>query len=198
MSFTLRHFKMPTKSDLLAVIFLGTTVISVISLVEPTLNYMQFYTAIDNLSFRISEINLSSSPQQGKVTITLKLVTANPTSYHGLKISSLSTLLYYENGEHEVGVNHQGSGRRYTTTWWKLTTKIVSFSSPRLIKPHSERNFSINLSLNINEEGGAARHFIGFLEAHSENIKWKLDLVVLLSSFISTSGVPFTTTLLYP
>lgn len=176
------------KRDTLKVIFLAMTVFSVVSLVRPTLNYVEFYAVMQSLNLQVTDINFSIG--QDEVNVTVNFIATNPTGYVGLTFKSLLCWLFYEGEKHTtippwgpyVGTPYQG---KIETRWWEL--KAESLSYEQTLNPYS----NITISINFNAVGEQAKRFIEFFEKegrYQEYIRWELRGLALIqtASFINT------------
>lgn len=173
--------------DALTVIYIAITAVSAVSLIGPTLKYVEFYKTIQQFDLAVSSIHVTVSPEQGKVTMSINFTAINNSTYTGLTLTNLNCYPSYEDGEHTIEFFMKGYGTiRYETTWWKLQGR--SCFEPLSLAPHSNRS----ISMIFISDGDHARHFIGYFGHNHECINWKLYCRVYFPTFIGLSLIDFT------
>ena len=169
-----RGLAVMSKQNAFTIIFLGISVLSAISLVNATLNYVEFYTAIERLELTV--INVSTSIGQTKVNVTLFFQITNPTTYMGLKLQELSYILKFEANDETVDI------------CWDLT----AYREPIPVNPVSNMTFQYTIDLNIDKD--TTRYLMQHYETHQGNIKWLLKCGAVVSTFLGKFEVPLTAT----
>ncbi len=149
----------------LGFLFVAIVIASSFTLIEPTLNYVRFFKAIENLS--VKSLEVETLLEQDRITVDFSLEIENPIDYIGLKLKFLSYRLQYwiNDGAAEFVEGHQ----------W--------FHEPIPLDPHLEVLISYSTSIGINRE--VARNFISFQEDHQGEIEWVLNGTALLQTFLS-------------
>ena len=140
--------------------------ISAVSLVVSTLNYIEFYTAIQKLDLAV--VDVSPTIEQNSANITMVFAIINPTRYIGLKIREISMGLYY------LEANDTLAG-----LWWDTR---YYYQQPISLNPYS--NTTQQLLINLNRDLDQTKSFIDFYTVHQGNIKWELRCGVILLTFI--------------
>jgi len=187
---------MKSKSDALTAIFFALTIASIALLVPTVVNYLEFYNAIAKFDLSVAEVKLDKSFfERLEVIITFNLTASNPTGFSGLTIQSISSKLYYEDGEHLIlvyGSKHGITGS-YKTTWWELKTSQTPCS--KRLEPHQNATIPITIHISTNVENIAdsvnAINFISFIESYGGNINFRLESAVQLSTFLGGYTIPF-------
>ena len=172
----------------LTITYLAAAAVSALFLIGPTLNYVEFYKAIQQLGLSVSNIQVTVSPEQGKVTMLINLTAINNSSYNGLTLTKLNCYPSYEDGEHTVEFFMPGYGTMENeTTWWQLIGSGSSLE-PLSLPPHSNRS----ISMTVISHSDYARHFIGYFGDNYKYINWKLCCWVYFPTFIGLSYTTFT------
>jgi hypothetical protein len=187
---------MKSKSDAVTAIFFALTIASIALLVPTVVNYLEFYSAITKFDLRATEIKLDKLLiERLEVIIAFNLTASNPTGFSGLTIQSISSKLYYEDGEHLIPIygSRHGIKGYYTTTWWELKNSQTPCS--KHLEPHQNVTIPITIYINTNVENIAdsinAINFISFIESYGGNINFTLESAVQLSTFLGGYTIPF-------
>lgn len=168
---------MLTKRTTLLAVFFAVSTISTILLVISTLNYLEFYKAIEQMKIEISDVTLFIEPDN--VEVTLNFTIENPTRYADLKLRDLSWSLYFydENAEEQL-------------LW---ADSISYYDAPLPIDPYWAKSLEYQINLSINRDVTQR-----LLKTHNEqqNINWRLSASAIVISFVDTLDVPMSAT--YP
>jgi hypothetical protein len=163
-----------SKRDAITIIFLGISLISAISLVHATINYVEFYRVIEKLDLKV--VNVNTSVEQTKANISLSFKIINPTTYGDLKLQELSYILKYEVNDEPVDLH------------WDLTT----YSEPIRIDSVSNITFQYAFDLNVGEN--VTQRFMHYYENHQGSVNWLLVCGALVDTFIGRMEIPLTAT----
>ena len=187
---------MKSKSDALTAIFFALTIASIALLVPTVVNYLEFYNAIAKFDLSVAEVKLDKSFfERLEVIITFNLTASNPTGFSGLTIQSISSKLYYEDGEHLILIygSRHGIKGSYKTTWWELKNSQTPCS--KRLEPYQNVTIPITIHISTNVENIAdstnAINFISFIESYGGNINFRLESAVQLSTFLGGYTIPF-------
>jgi len=83
---------------ILTILYFSVVTISIVTLINPTINYMYFYKAIENLELYISDFHFNATEE----TASFVLVIANREPYSGLQLTSLRYRLKALSGNDEL------------------------------------------------------------------------------------------------
>jgi hypothetical protein len=188
---------MKSRSGALTAIFFALTIASIALLVPTVLNYLEFYNAITKFDLRATEAKLDKSLiERLEIIVAFNLTVSNPTGFSGLTVQSISSKLYYEDGEHLIpvhGARGHGITGSYKTTWWELENSQTPCS--KRLEPHQNVTIPITIHISTNVENIAdsinAINFMSFIESYEGNINFRLESAVQLSTFLGGYTVPF-------
>lgn len=161
------------RTTLLAVFF-AVSIMSSILLVISTLNYMEFYRAIEQIEIEISDVTLFIEPDN--VEVTLSFTIENPTRFAGLKLRDLSWSLHFYDDNNE--------------TVYITSATYSYFTQPLPVESHWHRNFEHKINLNPDKEN--AQQLLNAYE-DQQDVKWKLSATAIVISFVGTLDVPMST-----
>jgi hypothetical protein len=165
------ELRLPTKRAMITAIFVATSLASVLLILGSTLNYIEFYKAIEELGIQVLGINTSIS--QNNVNVSLTFSVTNPTRYASMKLREVSFVLRYETN---------GS---YTD----LLSDTLSYSlQPLPVGAYWNETFQYQKELDVKRETTAS--FVQAHEAHHGKLVWKLDCTAILITFVDTTDVP--------
>jgi hypothetical protein len=158
---------------------------------------LEFYNAITKFDLRATEAKLDKSLiERLEIIVAFNLTVSNPTGFSGLTVQSISSNLYYEDGEHLnfiYGARGHGITGSYKTTWWELKNSQTPCS--KRLEPHQNVTIPITIHISTNVENIAnsinAINFISFIENYEGNINFRLESAVQLSTFLGGYTVPF-------
>lgn len=159
---------MPTKRNITTTVFLAIWVTLMVSLVGPTLNYIEFYRA--TLVLKVLSVTVVFG--QNKTNITLVFALQENSSYNGLKLREISNLLHFEaNGEPVL-----------------LWSDVTSYrQQPVPLIPYIDETFQFLIELNKDSE--LATFFQEYYEANQGSIKWMLKCGAVLMTFAGNTNV---------
>ena len=147
---------------------------SAVLLAISTLNYVEFYRAMEQLELNVSEVNLAI---EQNITITLVFSLENPTRYVGLKLRELSVSLYfYDKNNEQVNI-------------WADTLSYQG--EPLTVEPYWHRTFEQQINLSTARE--ATQRLLDTYK-DPQDIKWVLNAGAIIISFIDTLDVPMSAT----
>jgi len=177
------------KQDVPITIFFCITIISVGLIILPIWNYISFYRALGEFDFYASQVTLFTSqinnPSVAQAMVNVTILIINPTSYSGLKVSSILFTLYYI-GPTETVTGFEG--RSYSTDVYLLANagmnKWVS------IGPYSNKTIPFDFSFSANgPNNGAATTFLSYLANNPSQVQWIVSCNVFLNSFLSNPEI---------
>lgn len=161
---------MPTKQTILKTTLLLITIVSSAFLVTSTLNYVEFYTAVVQLSLRV--LNVSTLIEVENVNITLLFALSNPTKYVGLSLREFFFTLFFEVDD-------------------DMTTLYGGFISyaraPESIEPYGNKTIKYKINL---KPSNVTQRFKNLYEASQGDITWMLQGTAILITFVGTLDVP--------
>lgn len=162
---------MPTKEAVFTAIFFAIVTVSAISLVISTLNYVDFYRAIEALSLTVLDVSPSIGQNSAKIDLTFAIV--NPTRYTGLSLREFGYVLYFD-----------ADGELIDACWRTNSYR----EQPLPIGPFSNITFQNSIDLDLSQE--STKSFIKFYENHTESVKWALKCNGIFLTFIGELTVP--------
>lgn len=151
------------KLKITEMILMTAAVLSIILLVSPLLNYIEFYKALEKLSLQVS--NFSFSIAEDKILIASNFSVVNPTSHTGLRLVHLGYGIYFKSDDEFTALT---GGE----TWY-------GDPSPP-INPHSNITSKYSVSLDIDQE--PARVTLATLSTQ-RGIEWMITSYVLIETF---------------
>jgi len=162
---------MTTKRTALMAIFLVINMISAVLLVTSTLNYIEFYRALERFTLKLANVNLLTQENYVKVVITFSMW--NPTSYVGLKLRELSYLLQFASNSDSVYVSS------YTLSY---------ANEPIIIGSYWNKTFEHQINLDAKRQ--TTSRLLELYKSHSGNSTWTLDADAILITFAGPMSVP--------
>lgn len=181
-----------SKRQIPQIILLIVLILSAISLVDTTMNYVDFCAALANFQLRVDAVDFVVDGSNLEINIDFTI--SNPTRYGGFLLGSVYATLYYEGEPHNVTVSPGGPrvGTPYQvveTRWWELPPNEVDVA--RQVLPYAV----ISISTSRRVTGDDAKIFMAYLEKQSNqnNIQFRLDTRVFLvtSTFLGTTSLEF-------
>lgn len=168
---------MVEKSEVLTAVFTSIAIISIVSLISPTVNYIEFYKSIERIDFHLNHIALNLSDlQNGKVTIDVEFNATNQSGFMGLKLNIMTCRLHYYEGTNSI----------------LLTGQTKSFIPPILLEPHKLTSISIIFEIDfLQSTNPTILDFIGFLQEHPERITWISSGQYVLKAFTYEFPIQF-------
>ena len=149
------------------------------SLIPQTLQYIEFYKSMENLSIKINDISFQLSPY---MKVNVELAVSNPSGYSKLELEEIRADLFYEGEPHEeilpwgpyVGTPYQ----KVNTTWWKISSQFSKVKE--MIPPHGSINSTLEFSVHLEKQ----EQFVKFYEQReqSETIVWRVKGIAFIST----------------
>lgn len=158
------------RQKILPAAFLAITVVATVSLVGSTLNYIEFFTALQDVDFAILDMTLDVG--ENTVNITLVFAITNPTGYSGLRLRELSNGLYYKEANSEdqpIGLD-----------WWTRSYR----QQPKPLDRYS--NITVEESIHLGVSSMRKREterFLEFYGTHQQNLMWVLKSSAIFVTF---------------
>jgi hypothetical protein len=150
----------------LVTVFSAITVASIFLLVEPTLNYSEFFTALQTLDLKVSDFNFTI--EQNRIYINATFTLKNNSSYVGIKLINLNCKIgFFETDESYVELTEP----RF---WWHPEVPLDPGS-----------NITRKCSVSLDETVPNAKSLINLYQ-NQETIRWMISGSVLLDTFIGT------------
>ncbi len=87
---------MLSRREILAVALLAVALGAWISVLPSTMNYLQYYSALENLVLKVSSMVITSG--SSNVTVSIRFYIGNPTPYLGIRVASLAYQALLPNG----------------------------------------------------------------------------------------------------
>ena len=166
---------MQNKHTAITAIFFTTCLASAFILVTSTLNYVEFYRAMANLTLQL--LDVSPSIETNNVNVTLMFSITNPTSYHGLRLRELSYTLTFEAFQSQLS----------------LYGDVISFADqPLIVDPYWNKTFEYQIRFNMRREQTV--NFIELYESQPQDALWSMRATVLVDTFVGIIDVPLTAT----
>lgn len=148
----------------LVIIFSAITLASVLLLIQPTLNYAEFFTALETLDLEVSHFNFKV--EQNRIYVNVTLTLKNNSSYVGIKLRRLICKIgFFETNESYVEL----------ATPQKYYYPNVSLDPDVII--------TAEYSTSIAETVPDARSLIDLYE-NNKAIKWIISGSLLLETFL--------------
>ncbi len=158
---------MSTRRKIPPIIFTVITVVATVSLIGSTLNYIEFFTALQEIHLEMLDVNLAIG--QSTVNITLIFAITNPTGYTGLRIRELSHELCYKEADSTHALH-----------WWTSSY----YQQPKPLDRYSNITFEEPIYLNVNSaHSQETSRFLEFYENHPQNIMWVLKCSAIFITF---------------
>jgi len=152
-------------------IFYGWVFVSIFYLVFPTLNYLEFFVAVRNLSFIVKSFECKVLNQSGeeKVLILGKFSLFQNSSYVGLRVFRVHVKIFYEN----------------------MFSPIVSsyFLIDDEIGPFSEKEFSLNVTVS---DKLLINNLVALCDGSGSLVRWTIHSSTYIYVFgeLSTTLLP--------
>jgi len=183
-----------TRKKIAQFIFLVMVTALTVSLVEATITYVEFQSAVKN--FELQSTDLQVSIDTSDINLAINFTFTNPTAYRGFELKSLLTTFYYEGESHILIISPGGPrvGTPYQaieTNWWELTTDRELVIN-QYLNPFS----NIKKQMTATVKGQNAELFINFYEMQGrfqQNIRWMITsrVNIYTQAFISTLTFDF-------
>jgi hypothetical protein len=157
------------KRRILLTTFMIIAAASAISNVFPTLNYFEFYKALQGIFIEVNELNINIEENTLNVTINFNL--ANPTGYTGIKVRSLRYVIYFQ----------------YEKTLVKLLEGEFLWDSQEGIPFNAHSNITCSQSHVLTTKSAAASQLIQHL---GNEIFWIIEPMTILHTFAGSIIVP--------
>lgn len=160
----------PAKESVFTTLFIAIVILSTIFLIISTLNYVEFFKAMEKLTLTI--IKVCPSVGQDGANVTFSFSITNPTRYGALRLRELSFALYFQTNAEDVDV------------WWER----LSYHEPITINPYWNKTFEyLNDPIDCNLEA-----FQEFYAANHGNVKWLLRCGAIVVTFAGQTDLPLT------
>jgi hypothetical protein len=158
-------------------IFISITIISIVTLWNPTVNYLQFYNGIKELTLKVTRSSLTFIEEEYRILLTLNATIYNPTRYKGIRIVSLMFRLCLMN----VNVHEELA---YVRIWFKE-------EPGELIEPYSSISKKYDLNINLNGKKECADIIKRYIE-NAEKIPFYLvDIRIDIFTFMGRVMIPY-------
>ena len=153
---------------MLVIVFSLVSVTSTILLIGPTLNYAEFYAALETLDLRVPYFSFKI--EQDRIYINATFTLENNSSYVGIKLKNLSWKIgFFETDESYVELT---AG----TFWWYPEVPL---------DPSSKITRELPPDHSIAESVPNAKSLINMYH-NQEPIRWMISGSVLLDTFLGT------------
>jgi len=150
--------------NMLIAIFFAVSITFTASLITSTLNYTEFYTALNKLTINLVSVVPNLEGNENSVTLNLAII--NNSSYNGLKVKRLWYILKFQ-VENEYNY---------------LVGEEINFGEPELILPYS--NITIKKSSMLSMGRETSKRFIELHNQNPQSIKWMIQCDVLTATFL--------------
>ena len=152
----------------LATIFSAVTVTSTLLLIEPTLNYAEFFSALETLDIEVPYFNFTIKQDQIYINATFTL--RHNSSYVGIKLKNLVWKIgFFETDESYVEL---ATG----TFWWYPEVPL---------DPNANITRELPPDYSLDESVPNAKSLINMYN-NQETIRWMISGSVLLDTFLGT------------
>jgi len=156
--------------------FILITIISIVTLWNPTANYLQFYNGIKELTLKVTRSSLTFI-EEDRVLLALNATICNPTRYMGIRIVSLMFRLCL------IDVNVQEE-LAYVRIWFKE-------EPGELIEPYSSISKKYDLNINLSGKRECAAIIKRYIE-NAEKIPFYLvDIRIDIFTFMGRMMIPY-------
>lgn len=156
------------RRNVLVIVFSVVTVASTLLLIEPTLNYAEFYTALETLDLKVPYFNFKI--EQNRIYINATFTLKNNSSYVGIKLKNLVWKIgFFETDESYVEL---ATG----TFWWYPEVPL---------DPNANITRELPPDYSIDESVPNAKSLINMYH-NQETIRWMISGSVLLDTFLGT------------
>jgi hypothetical protein len=160
-----------SKWNIVATIFSAVTVVSALLLIQPTLNYAEFFTALERLDLKVPSFNFTI--KQDRIYINATFTLKNNSSYVGIKLKNLVWKIgFFETNESYVELV---SG----TFWWYPEAPL---------DPGSKITRKLPPDYSLQESVPNAKSLINLYQ-NQETIRWVMSGSVLLDTFLGALRV---------
>ena len=169
---------MISKRTVLTIIFLVTCVASTAWLALSTVNYVEFFRAVETFNLQLRDVGLIESGDNVEVSMIFDMI--NPTSYRGFKLREFS---------YKLSFNTNG------TVPLEISSDTLSHASnPLEVTPYWNQTFTHH------ELSNAARSTVSLLrnlyDTGNQTITWTLEVtVILLNPLIDIIDIPLSSSL---
>lgn len=150
------------------IIFSVITITSVLLLIEPTLNYAEFYSALEKLDLKVPYFSFKI--KENRIYINATFTLKNNSSYVGIKLKNLVWKIgFFETEESYVEL---ATG----TFWWYPEAPLT---------PNSNITRDLPSDYSIDESAPNAKTLMNLYD-NQETIRWMISGSVLLDTFLGT------------
>lgn len=154
--------------NMLLIVFSVISVTSTILLIGPTLNYAEFYSALETLDLKVPYFDFNV--EQDRIYINATFTLKNNSSYVGIKLKNLSWRIgFFETDESYVEL---ATG----TFWWYPEVPL---------DPDSKITRELPPDYSVAESVPNAKSLINMYD-NQEPIRWMISGSVLLDTFLGT------------
>lgn len=154
--------------NMLVIVFSVVSITSTILLIGPTLNYAEFYAALETLDLKVPHFNFKI--EQDRIYINATFTLENNSSYVGIKLKNLSWKIgFFETDESYVELT---AG----TFWWYPEVPL---------DPGSKITRELPPDHSVAESVPNAKSLINMYH-NQEPIRWMISGSVLLDTFLGT------------
>lgn len=154
--------------NILLIVFSVVSVTSAILLIGPTLNYAEFYSALETLDLKVPYFDFNI--RQDRIYINATFTLKNNSSYVGIRLKNLSWRIgFFETDESYVEL---ATG----TFWWYPEVPL---------DPDSKITRELPPDHSIAESVPNAKSLINMYN-NQESIRWMISGSVLLDTFLGT------------
>lgn len=152
--------------NLFAIFFSAVAVTSTLLLIEPTLNYAEFYAALERLDLKVPYFNFKV--EQDRIYINATFTLRNNSSYVGIRLQNLVWKIgFYETDESYVEL---ATG----TFWWYPEMPL---------EPDVEITRNLPPDYSVAESVPNAKSLMNMYH-NQETIRWMISGSVLLDTFL--------------
>lgn len=160
-----------TARNLLTIIFLAISVLSAGLLTLTTLNYTEFFKALEKIDLKLSDVDLVTDGQNVNVTIAFSIW--NPTSYADFRVRELSYALDLRANDEIVTLS---------------TDTLPYVQEPIPVEPYHNHTFEHRVSLDLNQP--ETSRSIELYESNQGDVTWTLNLTLILLTFTGPIDLP--------
>jgi hypothetical protein len=149
---------MVEKRKALAAVFLSIAIISTVSLISPTVNYIEFYKSIERFVLEVDRITLNlTNLVDGKFTIYVMFNASNYSGFNQLKLTAITCHLDY-----------------FEDSAITLVAETKVFSPPILLGPYNTSSVPVTFEIDYLKTSNPSPilNFISLLQTNPERITW--------------------------
>lgn len=163
---------MKRKQVAITVVYFAICAASTFFLVTSTLNYIEFYRAMSEITLQLLQVSASTGTKNVDLILVFSIL--NPTNCIGLRLRDFSYVLYFGNHSDQIDL------------YWD----DIHFAETLTVERNWNKTFEYKIGLNPDRE--QTMDFIEIYKSRPENVLWEMKATLILITFVGLLDLPLT------